>query len=68
MFYRNVVEKSSENSDEFSTTSNFLFSLEIGGNPSKPSDDVVVRRNLRRNSACFLVVEGWATGESVSEV
>ncbi|KAF2599418.1 hypothetical protein F2Q68_00008190 [Brassica cretica] len=34
----------------------FGFGRKLVGNPSQMSDDVDVRRNLRRNSACFLVV------------
>ncbi|KAF2557587.1 hypothetical protein F2Q68_00014716 [Brassica cretica] len=34
----------------------FGFGRKLVGNPSQMSDDVDVRRNLRRNSACFLVL------------
>ena len=70
MFYRNVVKKSSEYSDEpfffgnssemadgIPTTSNFLFSSEIGRKSVTNVRRILIRRNLRRNSACFLVVK-----------
>ncbi|KAF3549793.1 hypothetical protein DY000_02008634 [Brassica cretica] len=34
----------------------FGFRRKLVGNPSQTSDNIDVRRNLRRNSACFLVV------------
>ncbi|KAF3590787.1 hypothetical protein DY000_02024049 [Brassica cretica] len=42
---------------EFRQLQFFGFGRKLVGNPSQMSDDVDVRRNLRRNSACFLVVK-----------
>ncbi|KAF3507699.1 hypothetical protein F2Q69_00010065 [Brassica cretica] len=41
---------------EFRRLQIFGFRRKLVGNPSQTSDDIDVRRNLRRNSACFLVV------------
>ena len=41
---------------EFRRLQIFGFRRKLVGNPSQTSDDIEVRRNLRRNSACFLVV------------
>ena len=41
---------------EFRRLQIFCFRRKLVRNPSQTSDDIVVRRNLRRNSVCFLVV------------
>ncbi|KAF3569249.1 hypothetical protein DY000_02012065 [Brassica cretica] len=41
---------------EFRRLQFFGFRWKLVGNPSQTSDGIDVRRNLRRNSACFLVV------------
>ncbi|KAF2600733.1 hypothetical protein F2Q68_00007661 [Brassica cretica] len=41
---------------EFRRLQFFGFGRKLFGNPSQTSGDIDVRRNLRRNSACFLVV------------
>ena len=43
----------------------FGFRRKLVGNPSQTSDDIDVRRNLRRNSACFLVVQGQSLKEVI---
>ncbi|KAF3522906.1 hypothetical protein F2Q69_00049848 [Brassica cretica] len=46
---------------EFRRVQIFGFRRKLVGNPSQTSDDIDVRRNLRRNLACFLVVFGcWS--------
>jgi len=44
---------------EFRRLQIFYFRRNMVGNPSQTSDDIEVRRNLRQNSACFLVVYKW---------
>ncbi|KAF3588660.1 hypothetical protein F2Q69_00026645 [Brassica cretica] len=66
MVRRNSVGKYRRNSDDFAVNlkwptefrrPNFFgFGRKFVSIPSEMSDDICVRRNLRRNSVCFLVV------------